>query len=35
MDGKRRRERDRLVLVIGVDGREKYNTGARERERGG
>lgn len=32
MDGKRSRERDRLVLVIGVDGREKYNTGARERE---
>ena len=23
MDGKRRRERDRLVLVIGVDGRKK------------
>jgi hypothetical protein len=39
-DSKRRRERDRLVLVIGVDGRKKYNTGARverdgERGRGG
>lgn len=32
-DGKRRRERDGLVLVIGVDGRKKYNTGARERKR--
>jgi hypothetical protein len=25
-DGKGRRERDRLVLVFGVDGRRKYNT---------